>query len=85
MELSAVLSAVQSVANKLSLYAIESDVYNISMDRREVSLQGKYSYEFVRHLVVAKLDNFKQLPIRDTGFIEMSFTCEDIVFKVVLT
>jgi len=86
MKLSVALSAVQSVANKLSLYAIDSDVYDISIDRRGVRIQGNYSSELMRHLVLARLDNFKQLPIDETcGFIRMSFTCDDILFNVVLT
>jgi hypothetical protein len=85
MELQATLSAVQAVSQKLNLYAIDTCVYDISIDRREVKFQGRYSPEWMRHLIVSKLDNFKQLPIMDNGFLEMTFTYNDVPFRIILT
>lgn len=85
MELSLALTAIQSVATKISFYGVEHDIYDVDIARGSVRFQGHYSPEFMKNIILAKLENFKQLPIMDNGFISMSFTCEGIDFTIILT
>ena len=86
MELQATLSAVEKVTQKLSVYEINaSGVYSIRIGRREVVMQCSYSPEFMKGVILANFEGFKQLPISKSGFIEIEFMVDGIAFQIVLT
>ena len=86
MELQATLSAVEKVTQKLSVYEINScGVYSIRIGKREVVMQCQYSPEFMKGIILAKFEGFKQLAISHSGFIEVEFMVDGITFEVVLT
>ena len=85
MELQVALNAIQEVSRKINLYAIEDNVYDLDISTGSIRFQGNYSPEFMKNIVLANLENFKQLPIQVNGFLSMSFTCEGIDFTIILT
>lgn len=86
MELQATLSAVEKVTKKLSVYEMNSyGVYSIRIGRREVVMQCAYNPEFMKGVILANFEGFKQLPISKSGFIEVEFMVDGIAFQIVLT